>query len=260
MPGGLQPGLPQPVDIGMVQPEDRVEPGRGGVRHQSDLERIHEVIVAGAADVAVDVVVRALLEQPFVAAAAVLERCAPAAEAGRAADLRADEAVLQERGVERNRPRVERDRPTRLSGRSVSRHHEERVGAAVGPRLRSEGGRKMEPIGVALVIVVPVGQRPAGWPAKLHNRGSDDPLECAQIAAVPGEEIPGVMLALVAVLAPERDCTRQVLARLHVAVAAPELLGGTVHRGEIAPACHVAEGPRAHHFDRARVPSRLRDC
>src|SRR5262249_32436967 len=96
-----------------------------------------------------------------------------------------------------------------------------------------------------LVIVVPVGQRPVGWPAKLRNRGSDDPLECAQIAAVPGKEIPGVMLALVAVLAPKRGCIRQALARLYVAVAAPELLGDTVHRGEIPPACHVAERLRA---------------
>src|SRR5262249_16147331 len=62
------------------------------------------------------------------------------------------------------------------------------------------------------------------------------------------------MLALVAVFALKRDCIRQALARLYVAVAAPELLGDTVHRGEIPPACHVAERPRAHHFDRARVP------
>jgi hypothetical protein len=62
----------------MMQPEDRIEPGGRGVRHQADLERIHEVIVASAADVAVNVVVRALLEKAFVAPAAVLERGAPA--------------------------------------------------------------------------------------------------------------------------------------------------------------------------------------
>src|SRR5271167_876144 len=72
------------------------------------------------------------------------------------------------------------------SGPDITCAHtlEERRGQA--PRVRSAG-----------VAVIPVGQCPTLRPAQLDHGGGDDLLEACQIAAVPGQKEPCLVLALV---------------------------------------------------------------
>jgi hypothetical protein len=77
----LQPDLPQPVDVRMVQPEDGIEGCRHRHRHQADILRRRRLLTA---DFDVHVVVRLALEHA-VATAGMVETCRHAAEAGRAA-------------------------------------------------------------------------------------------------------------------------------------------------------------------------------
>ncbi len=82
VPGiALQPDLPQPVDIRVVQPEDGIEGCRHRHRHQADILWRSRLLTA---DFDMHVVVRLALEHA-VATAGMVECRGNAAEAGRAA-------------------------------------------------------------------------------------------------------------------------------------------------------------------------------
>src|SRR4051812_3687054 len=170
--GAGAPDLPEPVDVAMVEPEERIQPGR--------VERPHI-----AADGDVDVVVRSRFAGAD-RARIVVESGLRAAEAGAGAGRGADELGALH-AVEAD---VERGDAGIARGPAGAYRREERIGIAADGRL-AEGGRDHLDVGAgAAAAVIPVGQGPVLRPAQLDDGGEAETLEVEQIAAMPGEEIP----------------------------------------------------------------------
>ncbi len=227
-----EPHAPEPIHVGVVKPEDRVE-RRGG--HDA-----HEP--AGATDLAVHVVVRSGLDRPGgrPALAEVVPAGDRPAEPGCEAGNRlVGEVLLLHGELRRDRPVGER-LPV-VDGR-VAPRGEQRVVRAVRELRLAEGGG--QPRGVAAAVVVPVRKRPGVlhvvWDLGVFADGRPhDALEPGQVHAVPGQEEPGVVLALVAELvrrAPGRHA---------------------VHLGLVGPARRIVGVALLHHAHGERV--RLKD-
>src|SRR5512134_1280103 len=79
---------------------------------------------------------------------------------------------------------------------SVAPVFRERIVIPVGQAWLAEGRRKVERVRIRRVAVVPVGERPIGRPTELCDRLAYRGLEGCQIPAMPRQEVPRLVLAL----------------------------------------------------------------
>ncbi len=239
------PDLPQAIDVGVVQPEDRIEPRGVGIGHQSGIARSR----VGAAHQTVNGVVRLGLDAAVrMGLAVVIEARADAAETLAAALSRTGEMAVAQRA---QGDRLERHEDLAVVARPVTLRHEQRIVAApVRPVRRREGGRQAILVGFE---IIPVGQRPVGRPAGSFHGVAHHRLEGEQITTVPGQEVPAGVLALI----PEgRDvrCARHRFAALEIAELLPQLAIDPVDRTEETPRGRLLQRARLHRLDAARIP------
>jgi len=179
------------------------------------------------------------------------ERRLRPAEAGRAAGGDAGVGRLPEGRIQPDDLLVEDDRAAAVA---IARGHLERVGIAVGHGLCSERRRQLPSPRVArLVAVVPVGQRPVPGAAELDDLLAQHRLDGCEVTAVPGQEVPGLVLAL-APAAGHLVVRRQRVVVAEIALKAPAPLVEAVNGGEVAPARRLVEAALGHLADTAGVP------
>ena len=184
---GRPPGGPQAVDVGVVEPEDRVEPRRAGPRHDAfGVRRLGP----RAADVRVHGVVGLRLDAT-VGATSVREPGVNATEArASAAGHPGEVRIAQRREVQV----VGLDEHVPVPIRPVAMLHEEGVvPRAVGPVRGRKRRRKRR---LARAEVVPVRERPVARAAGGQHDGADVRLEGQDVAPVPRQEVPAAVLAL----------------------------------------------------------------
>ena len=131
--------------------------------------------------------------------AAVAKGRAHAAETGRSTNRRSFEAALPERG-ELDVLRADDDVSRAVA---VSPCFKQRVVLSAGQLRLRERGWKLQRIRVGGVAVVPVGKRPVRGPLQiLDDHPPKRPFQGRQVAAMPREEIPGLVLTLLPELRP----------------------------------------------------------
>ena len=119
---------------------------------------------------------------------------APAAESGCCAEDRTREDGLPHRCRQRDSGPRHRIAAVDVHRHGLAESREERVGSSVGERAFAERRRQDSTRGI--VAVVPVRQRPIRGDRGFQVR-SDDLLEAEEVHAVPGQEEPTGVLALV---------------------------------------------------------------
>jgi hypothetical protein len=92
---------------------------------------------------------------------------------------------------------IRRDEDIAVIVRTKALRDKQRIIALpVRPVRRGEGGRKLV---LVRLEIVSVGQRPIGRPAELDHGVAHHGLEGQHIAAVPGQEVPTAVLALLGI-------------------------------------------------------------
>ena len=134
---------------------------------------------------------------------------------------------------------------------AIALGHLEGVGRAVGHLRGGEGGRQVAGARVGGIAVVPVRQGPIRRAAQLRDGIAHDGFEGGEIAAMPGQEIPALMLAL------ERQGIagrRERAGTAEIAEGAPQAFIEAMQGGEIGPARAIGDRPLLQRADAACVP------
>lgn len=102
---------------------------------------------------------------------------------------------------------------------------------------------------VGRIAVVPIRQGPTRRPAKLDDRRGDDLFKAGQVSSVPGQEVPGLMLALIPKIPLIGARWERHICR--VGIDRPQI---AMDRCLITPACRVGHRPVLQIGDRFAVP------